>query len=118
MIKRVLVVAALIALLAGCGGSRHAQPPPETHPKPKPKPVPHGSQKVFNLVVTVLDGDRRVRVRDARVSLGGKSGRTDRHGVTTIRAPRKRPLTNSMPARASPHAKQDARGSRAMPSRP
>jgi outer membrane protein assembly factor BamB len=104
MIKRVLVVAALIALLAGCGGSRHAQPPPETHPKPKPKPVPHGNQNVFNLVVTVLDGDRRVRVRDARVSLGGKSGRTDRHGVTTIRAPRQRPLEVSVSARGYGHS--------------
>jgi outer membrane protein assembly factor BamB len=42
------------------------------------------------LVVTILDGDRRVRVRGARVRLWGKSGRTDRHGVTTIVAPRRR----------------------------
>jgi outer membrane protein assembly factor BamB len=98
VIARVLVVAALVALLAGCGGSRHTQPPPETHPQPKPKPVPHGTQKLFNLVVTILDGDRRVRVRDARVNLWGKSGRTDRHGVATIKAPRWRPLEVSVSA--------------------
>jgi outer membrane protein assembly factor BamB len=42
------------------------------------------------LVVTVLDGDRRTRVRGAKVSLWGKRGRTDRHGETTIVAPRGR----------------------------
>jgi outer membrane protein assembly factor BamB len=106
MIARVLVVAVLVALLAGCGGSGHqnAQPPPETHPKPKPKPVHQGNQKLFNLVVTVLDGDRRVRVRDARVTLEGKSGRTNRHGVTTIRAPRQRPLEVSVSARGYGHS--------------
>ena len=86
MIRRVLLVAAIAALLAGCGsGHRKAQPPPTTKPKPKPKPQPH--QKIFNLVVTVLDGDRRVRVRGARVSLWGQSGRTDRHGAVTLKAP-------------------------------
>lgn len=46
--------------------------------------------RLTELVVTILDGDRRVRVRGARVSLWHRSGRTDRHGVTTIRAPRVR----------------------------
>jgi outer membrane protein assembly factor BamB len=94
MIARVLVVAALLALLAGCGGSKHVTPPPATtHAKPKPKPRPkptHEAHKMTKLVVTILDGDRRERVRGARVSLWGKSGRTDRHGVTTITAPRGR----------------------------
>jgi outer membrane protein assembly factor BamB len=90
---RVLVVLALVALLAGCGGSRHAAPPPATtqpkpKPKPKPKPTRSESHPMTQLVVTILDGDRRVRVRGAHVSLWGKSGRTDRHGVTTITAPR------------------------------
>jgi outer membrane protein assembly factor BamB len=88
---RILVVAALVALLAGCGGSAHVAPPPATtqeKPKPKPKPKPHGAHKMTKLVVTILDGDRRVRVRGANVSLWGKSGRTNRRGVTTIKAPR------------------------------
>ena len=90
MIARFLVVLALVALLAGCGGSKHATPPPATtHAKPKPKPKPtHGAHEMTKLVVTILDGDRRERVRGARVSLWGKTGRTDRHGVTTITAPR------------------------------
>jgi outer membrane protein assembly factor BamB len=89
---RVLVVVALVALLAACGGSKQAAPPPTTQPKPKPKPepkpVPRGNHKMTPLVVTILDGDERVRVRGARVSLWGKTGRTNRHGVTTITAPR------------------------------
>ena len=92
MIVRLLVVAALVALLAGCGGSKHAEPPPATtHAKPKPKPKPkptHEAHTMTKLVVTILDGDKRERVRGARVSLWGKTGRTDRHGVTTITAPR------------------------------
>ena len=93
MIARVLVVAVLVALLAGCGGSKQVAPPTTTttaKPKPKPKPKPQGDHKLAPLVVTILDGDRRTRVRGARVTLWGKSGRTNRHGVTTIVAPRGR----------------------------
>jgi outer membrane protein assembly factor BamB len=93
MIARVLVVAALVALLAGCAGSRQAAPPP-VKPKPKPKPKPkqtHGKARHHShLTITILDGDRRVRVRGARVSLLGRTGRTDRHGVTVFKAPRRR----------------------------
>ena len=90
MIARVLVVVALVVLLAGCGGSgQQAQPPTTTtKPKPKPKPKPPANHKMTKLVVTILDGDERTRVRGAKVSLWGKSGRTDRHGETTIVAPR------------------------------
>jgi outer membrane protein assembly factor BamB len=92
---RVLLLAAVVVLVAGCGGSHQAAPPPTTtHPKPKPrpkpKPKPHASHEMTKLVVTILDGDRRERVRGAHVSLWGKSGRTDRHGTTTIVAPRGR----------------------------
>jgi outer membrane protein assembly factor BamB len=93
VIARILVVAALVALLAGCGGSKQVAPPttqPKPKPKPKPKPTHREPHKMTKLVVTILDGDQRVRVRGARVKLWGRSGRTDRHGVTTITAPRGR----------------------------
>lgn len=93
MRARVLVLGVLVAVLAGCGsGHRQAVPPtqPKPKPKPKPKPPPKQTGKPAKLVVTILDGDQRVRVRGARVSLAGKTGRTDRHGVTTITAPRRR----------------------------
>jgi outer membrane protein assembly factor BamB len=96
MIARVLAVAALVALLAGCGGSGHQSAPtlPTTtqaqttaKPKPRPRPTRYPIGKMGNLVVTIVDGDQRVRVRGARVSLWGKTRRTNRHGVATIRAP-------------------------------
>jgi outer membrane protein assembly factor BamB len=91
--SRVLVLVALAALLAGCGTSqrRHAMTPPTEQAKPKPTPA-HArrpaSSRPAKLVVTVLDGDLRVRVRDARVRLWGKNARTNRHGVAEIEAPR------------------------------
>jgi outer membrane protein assembly factor BamB len=90
VIARLLVVAVLVVLLAGCGGSGQQAQPPTTaiKPKPKPKPKPHANHEMTKLVVTILDGDERTRVRGAKVSLWGKSGRTDRHGETTIVAPR------------------------------
>lgn len=42
------------------------------------------------LVVTVLDGDRRVRVRGARVRLWRREARTGRRGVAVLEAPRRR----------------------------
>ena len=122
MTARILVVAVLVVLLAGCGGSGQqpaTTPPATTQPKPKPKPKPQSKHthlaigKPTNLVVTILDGDKRVRVRGARVSLGGKSGRTNRHGVTTIRAPRAR-LAVSVSSRgyAPVRTRVDFRGSR------
>ena len=94
MIPRLLVVVTVVVLLAGCGGSNQAAPPTTTQPKPKPKPQPkpkhsgYPKGKMTKLVVAILDGDKRVRVRGARVTLWGKTGRTNRHGVTTITAPR------------------------------
>jgi outer membrane protein assembly factor BamB len=64
--------------------------PPTEHPKQKPAHAHREAPaKIAPLVVTILDGDRRVRVRYARVRLWGKRGRTNRHGVTVITAPRR-----------------------------
>jgi len=107
MTGRVIVVAALVVLLAGCGGAHQAASPTTTQakPKPKPKPTPAENHEMTKLVVTVLDGDQRVRVRGARVSLWGKSGRTNRHGVTTIVAPRGRHVV-TVSARGYGHASE------------
>jgi outer membrane protein assembly factor BamB len=65
------------------------------------------------LVVTVLDGDRRVRVRDARVKLWGTRGRTNRHGVSVIRAPRRRlAVSVSAPGYAPVHVRVNFRPNR------
>jgi outer membrane protein assembly factor BamB len=88
---RLLALAGLVALLAACGGSRHeaAPPPPTTQPNAKPAPK-HHRHRHHSLAVTVLDGDRRVRVPGARVDLRGYRERTDRHGVTEFKGPRRR----------------------------
>lgn len=119
MIRRAFVVVALAALLAGCGGShRRASPTPERHttPKPKPQQPKHTRQvsgKMTKLVVTILDGDRRVRVRGARVRLWRRSGRTNRHGVTTIKAPRGRQeVSVSAPGYTQARVRVDFRRSR------
>src|SRR5207237_155528 len=75
------------------GSSQHAVAPTVAHPKPpkpKPKQMHRAARHHTQLIVTILDGDRRVRVRGAQVSLLGRSGRTDRHGVTVFKAPRRR----------------------------
>jgi outer membrane protein assembly factor BamB len=91
MIARVLLVTALAALLAGCGSSHQAVPPPvKPKPKPKPKPARHPHHRLGKLKVTILDGDRRVRVRGARVRLDGKTERTNRHGNTEFKGLRRR----------------------------
>ena len=96
MIARVLVLVAVAALLAGCGSSGHRRvvaPPAKHHrqkPAHKPKHEHRGHNPPAKLIVTVLDGDRRTRVRDARVRIRGKSKHTNRHGVSQIWAPRRR----------------------------
>ena len=118
MIARVLVEVALVSLLAGCGGShRHVSAPPKSHttakPKPKSKHTRHVPGKITKLVVTILDGDRRVRVRGARVRLWRGSGRTNGHGVTTIRAPRGRhEVSVSAPGYTRARVRVDFRRSR------
>jgi outer membrane protein assembly factor BamB len=97
-IRRVLLVAALGALLAGCGGLGHAgnghphrlAKADRPHPKPKRRRTRAHSGPVTKLVVTILDGDRRVRVHGARVRLWGRWGRTGPHGSTVIRGPQRR----------------------------
>lgn len=99
MIVRALLLAAVAGLLAACGSSgprQSATKPPPRHAKPKveQKPRRRGSNRPAKLFVTILDGDRRVRVRNARVELWDKTVRTNRHGVSEILAPRRRLLVS------------------------
>lgn len=95
--RRGVVLIAFVALLAGCGGAHHAAPtaPHRHHPKHKPSPP---SAKPANLVVTILDGNGLARVRGARVTILGRSRRTDKHGVAVLRRPRRK-LVVSVSAR-------------------
>ena len=98
-IRRVLLLVAVGALLAACGGGRTGngklpgsgyRPAKSGRHDPKPRLTRAHSGPVTKLVVTILDGDRRVRVRGALVRLWGRKGRTGRHGATTIKAPKQR----------------------------
>jgi outer membrane protein assembly factor BamB len=76
----------VVLAAAGCGGAtRHAVPPV---PVRTPAHVAHPAK----LVVTVVDGDRGVRVAGATVRLWYRSGRTNRRGEATIRVPDRRDL--------------------------
>jgi outer membrane protein assembly factor BamB len=93
-IRRVLLLAVLGALLAGCGdgganvSTEHNAA--KAHPDPKPRRMQARPGPIAPLVVTILDGDRGLRVRGAHVRLWGREGKTGPHGVTVIKAPRQR----------------------------
>jgi len=60
-------------LLAGCGGAVHHAAAPKPH-------VRHlATVRPSKLVVTVLDGNRNVRVRGATVRLWHRAARTNVH---------------------------------------
>ena len=88
---------ALLGLLAGCGGSRHAAPPATTTAGPRHAPAtPHARAL---LEITVIDGDRWTRLPGASVRLWGRSARTGPNGVAEIRVPWRRPLPVSVSVR-------------------
>jgi outer membrane protein assembly factor BamB len=83
--KLALLVIGAGLLAAGCGTRREAAPTTTIsqvrtvrHVDPVPDAVPRPVQ------VTVVDGDTNTRVRGARVTIGRRSARTDRHGVARI----------------------------------
>jgi outer membrane protein assembly factor BamB len=84
-LRRVLLMVAVGALVAGCGGGAHRSA--KAGPSPKPRKTQAYSRKLVTVVISILDGDRRVRVPGARVQILGRHGRTNRHGVTIIWAP-------------------------------
>ncbi len=80
-------------LAAGCGGpGRDAASPAAPPPHAVAARRSAVAHKPARLVVTVVDGDQRLRVPGAVVRLWGRSARTDRHGVAEIRVPWRRGL--------------------------
>lgn len=93
--RRGVLVALGVALLAGCGGSHHAPPPlPTTSTASTPKPVTRKHREcrieVAKLVVTILDGDTLKRVKGAQVRIRRRRGVTNKHGVVVLVGPRRR----------------------------
>jgi outer membrane protein assembly factor BamB len=86
-VKRLPGVALLAVLAAGCGTNAAvrqdppAKPPPQAKPKPAP---PVKAAPLGRVLVTVVDGNTQRRVRGAVVKVGGRTARTDAHGVARI----------------------------------
>ncbi|MGH2933048.1 MAG: PQQ-binding-like beta-propeller repeat protein [Gaiellaceae bacterium] len=63
-----------------------------------PQRVPAHGARPAKLVVTVVDGDRNLRIRGALVHLWYRKAHTNRHGEATIRVPDRRNMTVSVSA--------------------
>jgi outer membrane protein assembly factor BamB len=93
--RRLLPLAALAVLAAGCGGQHAsapvepapvATPAPVSRPAPPPRPRP---VRVHRVEVTVVDGNTGARVAGALVRLGRHAGRADRSGSVLLPFPRR-----------------------------
>jgi outer membrane protein assembly factor BamB len=90
VIRRIPILVALAALFAGCAGGHNQAAPTTTKVTPPPKPKHTRRPQMGQPTVTVLDGDRGVRVRGAVVKLWGERRRANRHGVAIFKAPLRR----------------------------
>jgi outer membrane protein assembly factor BamB len=90
-VRRLAPLLAGVAFLAGCGAQHEAAttttvaPPPRTvRPLRHGPPAPDVAPTPVAVQVTVVDGDTNRRVLGARVTIGRRSARSDRHGVARI----------------------------------
>jgi outer membrane protein assembly factor BamB len=91
----------VIGLAAACGGRREQPKPLGAAPVPPVRRESPGLTVVgpVRLVVTVVDGDRNLRVRNAVVHLWGRAARTGHDGAAQIVVPHRRPLNVTVGAR-------------------
>jgi outer membrane protein assembly factor BamB len=75
----------LVTVLAACGGAVHHAAEPKAHRQ-------LATLRPAKLVVTVLDGDREVRLRGATVRLWHRAARTNVHGEATVRVPARKSM--------------------------
>jgi len=90
-----------VGLAAACGGAAHESsrtigPAPTLHREGLPLPVVRGPVRIE---VTVVDGDRRVPVREAAVHLWGRRAHTDAAGLAQVRVPFRRALNVTVSAK-------------------
>ena len=90
MTLRAAVLLVLAGLAAGCGeAGRHRAAPAAHRPDGKPTKVTPKPARPRRVLVTVLDGDLRRHVKGARVTLGRRTAKTNRHGVATLKVRRR-----------------------------
>jgi outer membrane protein assembly factor BamB len=84
-VRRIALVVAAGVVVAGCGTTPRRPELAPTVPRPAPKaarqPVRH---RPVPVQVTVVDGDTNARVAGALVTVGGRTARTNRHGVALV----------------------------------
>lgn len=76
--RRLALLLSGALLLGGCSSWHDAAP---THAPARARPNP---SRLSPVEVTVVDGDTNRRVGGARVTIGHRSARTDRHGVASV----------------------------------
>jgi outer membrane protein assembly factor BamB len=97
-VRRLVLLLVGAALLGGCG-SRHEAAPITTTTVSKPAPTVRrppvhqtAPRRRTAVQVTVVDGDTNRRIRGARVTIGERSARSDRHGVAHVKLLRRSAL--------------------------
>ncbi|HEV8463052.1 MAG TPA: PQQ-binding-like beta-propeller repeat protein [Gaiellaceae bacterium] len=84
------------ALLAGCGSQHEASTTVASHPPVVRHPVaPVPDRPPPAVQITVVNGDTNVRVRGARVTVGGHSAHTNRRGIALVRLERRAALVTT-----------------------
>ena len=129
MIRRLLPLAVLLGLVAGCSATSGREGEPDTRPTPprtltrpappqlsqrarppaktaEPKPKPEAKPKPARarpsrarVYVVVVNGDTNRRVRRARVRIGGRSDRSDVRGLAVLTLRRRAALPVTVSAR-------------------
>jgi outer membrane protein assembly factor BamB len=97
-VQRKGVLLLLATVLAGCGSHAAVEERP-VGVSPLPRVVHPRADRRFPVVVTVVDGDTRRRVRGALVRVGRLADRADRKGNAGFRLKRRAPLVVSVDAR-------------------
>jgi outer membrane protein assembly factor BamB len=95
VIVRAALVLALLGAVVGCT-TVVAATDQSTNGEVRAKPP---KQKRVRVVVTVVNGDTHRRVRGARVTIGGRSARTDRRGEAELVLRKRAPLLVGVRAR-------------------
>jgi outer membrane protein assembly factor BamB len=87
-VRRLALLLAGTALLAGCSSWQDAAPK-------RPRSPAHAVHHLPRVEVTVVDGDTNRRVDDARVTIGDRSARTNPHGVARVPLARRAALVTT-----------------------
>jgi outer membrane protein assembly factor BamB len=103
-VKRPALLLVAAAAVAGCGTTARPLVAPALVPTPAVAPAPDRPppHRLARVAVTVVDGDTNRRVAGAVVSVGGRTARTDAHGVAYVPLRRRAALVTTARKAAYP----------------